>query len=160
MGLLNSTGLLSLDLLGFQQVRKFRSTSDSCETTLDSWSTQSTSGLNWFEMFETCRTPVQLSYGPGLLSLLVVWAGSKVLRHIEFMWNYFGVLFNSVNYAVVQTEIIWNYLLVLVNSAWSWFSIKCLEQAYCPGLLSLLVVQTDLKVSKHVEHVQLPYSPG
>lgn len=132
MGLLNSTGLLSLDLLGFQQVWKFRSTSDSCETTLDSWSTQSTSGLNWFEMFETCRTPVQLSYGPGLLSLLVVWAGSKVLRHIEFMWNYFGVLFNSVNYAVVQTEIIWNYLLVLVK-----LSLKLVQyKMFRTGLLS------------------------
>ena len=51
------------------------------------------SGLNRFEAFETHWTQwhVTLLSNPVLLSLLVLWTDSNVLKHIKLMWNYFRV---------------------------------------------------------------------
>ena len=62
-----------------EQIRKFRNTSSSCETSLQWWST---SGSNRFEIFETHQIDVKVPYSGGIL---VVRTDSKLSKHIEFI---------------------------------------------------------------------------
>ena len=94
----------------FKQIQNFRSTSNSCETTLQWWFT---SCSKWFETFETHRIHVKLPYSAVLLVLLT---DLKLLKHIEFMWNYLAVPVYWYFDQIRSTS--WNYPTVLM---YYWF---------------------------------------